>query len=326
MTGKNKKNLDLIPPQISDNFNQEISKIKASNMREKKSLFSTILIIGAVLLFIVAAAYFFIPQKAEITIQPNIEKISLEAIKEVPAKFVRSEQALPEKFYSFDKEEIEKRAEGTIRIYNEFHLEQPLVAHTRLWCGGKEEIEFKTKEMVTIPSGEYLDVNVVASLPGEEFNVLACKTFILPGLSGTARYTAVHGDSFSLILGGEIFTNVLVVEKSELENIAREYLISQIPSEKKMQEGSLRVGHSSYSVNLEEETVTLSLDLQISAGVYTAINQESFKKAVSGIDSERARRLIVDFPEIDEIHIKLWPFWVTRVPEDPTAIDIELDV
>jgi hypothetical protein len=324
MSGKNKKTLDIIPPQLSTSPKRNFGEESTEEIKQKKSPSSFLLIVCAVILLVGAAAYFFIPPKAEITIWPSIEEISFEVTREISGTLLREEEAFPQDFYLFGTEETETRAEGIIRVYNEFHLEQSLVVGTRFWCLGEEAVEFKTKEMVTISSGSHLDVEVIASLPGEELNIRPCKVFSVPGLAGSARYTAVYGESFAPMQGGESFTGVLVVKKSELENIAREYVLTQIPQERKIQKNSLAIDCSSYSADLGKKNIIL--DLKITVGIYTVIDQEAFKRAVRGVDFEQIKELMVDFPEIRKIDIEWWPFWVTRAPEDVTSIDIKLDV
>jgi len=323
MPSKNKKPLDIIPPQPPDEAQREPSQEPARQPKQKKSPASFLLVICLLVLLVGVAAYFLIPRKAKLAVVPKIEEVSLNVTKEISGNFLPKEEASEEKYYSFGTEEVEKRAEGVIRVHNDYHLDQILVADTRFWCRGEESLEFKTKERVTIPAKAYLDVEVRASQPGEEFNIEPCSVFSVPGLVGTARYTAVYGESLSAMQGGEEFIGVLVVAKSQLQDLAREYVLG-LDLEQRIKEGSLQVSYSSPSADLEEEKVTL--DLEITAEVYSAPDQENLKKAVRGLDAPQIEELIVDFPEIAEIRLSLWPFWVNRVPNDTKSIDISLNI
>jgi len=324
MPSKNKKNIDIIPPSFSvvpqKNF---VGKAAERRTSQKKSssfflmIFLTVLLVGV-------AAYFFVPQKAEIIIWPRIETVSFNLTSEISGRFIPDQELSPEKFYSFGTEEIESNAEGTIRIYNDFNLDQTLIAETRFWCRGEEELEFKIKERVNVPAGSHLDVKVVASSPGDKFNIPPCKVFSVPGLAGTPRYTAVYGESFSAMHGGETFTRALVVEKKELENISREYVLSQVSQDQRIKEGSLEVDCSSYSADLNERKI--SLNLKVTVRIYTTVDHDLFKKAVRRADSEEIKGIIADFPEIEKVQLRLWPFWAVRVPEDITSIDTKLNI
>ena len=319
MKNKNKKDLDIILPQPLEET-QAVSK--EDRLKQKKPSFLPMIL--GFLVLVGAAVYFLVPQKAEITILPSIEMASFEINKEVSGQFMRQEDAVLEKFYSFGTEKVENKAEGVIRVYNDYHLEQPLIVDTRFWCRGEEEMEFKTKEKVTIPAAGHLDVEVIASLPGDKFNLDSCKVFSVPGLVGTARYTHVYGELVSPTKGGESFTGVLVIEKKELERIAKEHVLMQISQAREIKEGSLGVSYSSHSANLQEGIV--GLDLEITVEVYSSIDKEAFKRMVRGADENQLERLIADMPEVNKVYLKFWPFWVNRVPENLTAIDIKLDV
>lgn len=330
MPAKNKKTLDIIPPQITENSGQGIGSRQIKEAGQKKSPLTFLLLLCLIVLLAGVAAYFLIPQKAELIISPSIKRVSFEADKEVSGDFYRTEKAekeeekLPENLYFFDKREIETKARGTIRVHNEFNLEQVLIPTTRFDCGGEEEKRFITEERVVIPAGEYLDVEVVALSPGSKLNIGPCKVFTLPGLVGSARYMAVTGESFEPMRGGGIFVERLVVEKSELENIAREYILTQLAQDQIIKENSLTVGYSSPSGDLEERKINLVLE--VAADIYTLPDQEKLKRAAAGVDSEQIKKIIVDFPEIDKIRLKLWPFWASRVPEDVARIDIKSDI
>lgn len=331
MPTKNKKTLDIIPPQTSDKPGQGMVAEPKQETGTKKSLSSLLLLIFVGIALSGAALYFLIPQKAEITIWPKTAEVRFETNKEISGKFYRTEKAeneeeamVPEHLYSFGKREIETKARGTIRVYNSFHLDQVLIPTTRFWCGGEEDKEFITEERVTIPAGGHLDVEVVASSPGKNLNIGPCKVFSVPGLAGTSLYTAVYGESSSPMKGGESFVEFLVVERSELENIAREYVLSQISENQRIQDGSLAVDYSSPSADLEEEKI--SLILEVSARIYTVTNETSLKRAISGIHPEQIKGIVAEFPEIDEARFKLWPFWTSRIPEDPASIDINFNI
>lgn len=320
MPSKNKKNLDIIPPQFSVVPPGSFKKEPAEELSPRKSPVPFFVVICAVILLAGASAYFFIPQKVEIAILPKMEQVSFETTKEIVGRFIPEEEAAPGRFYLFGTREKETRAEGIIRVHNDFHLEQYLLPNTRFWCGGEEATEFTTKEEVTIPSGSYLDVEVVASSPGEELNIPPCKVFSVPGLSGSPRYTAVYGESLSPMEGGGSVEEALVVEKSQMEDLAREHILQQISQDRRIKDDSLEVNYSLSSADLEEKKIVL--DLEMEASIYSLPDEESFKKAVRGAEFAEMGALIAAFPEVAEINLEWWPFWVSRVPEDTASIDI----
>ena len=117
----------------------------------------------------------------------------------------------------------EKKAEGTIKVYNEYSATpQILIATTRfVSVDGKL---FRTPIRVTIPGGHYekgkfvpgeIDIKVVADQPGPEYNIEP-STFSIPGFAGTDRYTKFYGKSFKAMEGG-ISEKTVQVTQEDLE-------------------------------------------------------------------------------------------------------------
>jgi hypothetical protein len=223
-----KKSFDIIPPKekkakvdLAPFYPKPPKKLAVA---KKKTFFFVLISVGAILLF--SLSYLFIEPKTEIEIWPKMTATAFETQAEIPGRELLSEETVSQEFFSSGSKEKESKAEGVITVYNNYHLDQTLVQKTRFWCfiKGDELREFKTKEKVIIPSGEHLDVEVVASLPGEEYNIPPC-TFSVPGLKGSPRYTAVYGESSSPMTGGEI-TKVSQVTAEDLSR-AKEVLTKE---------------------------------------------------------------------------------------------------
>lgn len=217
---QSKKSFDIIPPQKAKidlpffipKLGEKPTKI---GPKKKKKIFPFLVSSGIILAAFLS--YFFIPPKAEIEIWPKMEEVSfqtqvvvwssageIDLVKnQIPGFFLQAEESVSGEFPSSGSGEKKAKAEGVIRVYNNYHLEQILVQNTRFWCFEGDELrEFKTKEKVVVPSNSYLDVEVVASASGEQYNIPPC-TFSVPGLKGSPRYTAVYGESSSPMRGGE---------------------------------------------------------------------------------------------------------------------------
>lgn len=164
--------------------------------------------------------YLLIPAKAKIEIWPkkeNIEETITVAV--VPdqrsGNFLKGEiseleRIVSQEFIAQGAKIKAVKASGIIRVYNGYSTaSQTLVATTRfLSDDGKL---FRTPKRVVIPGGHYeggklvsgfLDIEVVADQPGEEYNIDP-STFSIPGLAGTPKYTAFYAKSFEPMKGGE---------------------------------------------------------------------------------------------------------------------------
>jgi len=48
------------------------------------------------------------------------------------------------------------------------------------------------------------------------------------------------------------------------------------------------------------------------------------KEKIAGLTAEEAESIVSNFPEVDIVQIKLWPFWLNRLPRIPDNIEIRL--
>lgn len=174
----------------------------------------------------------------------------------MPGKIFEKEKTFSEEFSSSGKKLIEKKAEGVIRVYNEYSTSPQILLATTRFVSAEGKL-FRSIERVTIPGGQYekgklvpgyLDVRVEADKPGPEYNI-GPSTFSIPGFAGTDRYTKFYGKSLESMQGGESKESSQVTEedlqkakdaltekaKKEIEN----FLKLDIPSEFVFLEGAL---------------------------------------------------------------------------------------
>ncbi len=137
-------------------------------------------------------------------------------------------------FFSSGKESDGSRAEGILKVYNNYSPSpQSLVENTRfISSDGKL---FYSTERITIPGtrteggrtipGE-VEVLVRAAETGSDYNIDKTSKFSVPGLQGTALYTAIYAENKDPIKGG-YSGEVPLITESDIEN-AREVLITDL--------------------------------------------------------------------------------------------------
>jgi hypothetical protein len=246
-----RKFFDIIPPE---HFKEKTSlrNIKKSSKKKRVFLFFLILFLGVIIF-----SFNFFLSRAEIKIFPQTEEIFLEEqitvktkIKEdlnfwlenkiIPGILYEKEQEMKEQFSTSGKILKEEKARGIIRVYNNYHLTQTLVKNTRFQPPLEKVLYFRTTRKIVIPPKSYVDVEVIADKPGEEYNI-GPSTFSVPGLLGLPQYYSVYGKSFTSMKGGFV-GEVSQVTKEDLENAQkkliekskREFLINlraTLPSE-----------------------------------------------------------------------------------------------
>jgi hypothetical protein len=235
----NKKILDIIPPQKFEKERKEIIKEVPVEKIKKPSKFpiGKILILIFIFLIIGGSVFYFRYSKANVEIQPQTnelnftEKIEINSAVEkidfnsrvIPGKIFEFEKQVSQNFTSSGK--VLKKAEGTIRIYNEYQKDQVLIKNTRfISTNGKL---FYSKNKISIPTGKYTDVGVIAAQPGSEYNIDP-SVFSIPGLSGMPQYYSITGKSFSPMTGGGEVAVVLQEDLDKAKNTLTEKLLEEV--------------------------------------------------------------------------------------------------
>jgi len=200
----------------------EEKKIKFSlpKIPHKGILISTLLV-----LIIAGAGCYFSLSKADIYIWPETEVKSFKtkatidkavsnidvSNNSIPGKIFEMERIVLGEFPSTGKVSKEVKAEGVIRVYNNYSASsQILIINTRFMS--VEGKLFRSTERITIPgavvengkvvSPGYTDVKVRADKAGPEYDINA-STFSIPGFVGTDKYTKFYGKSTEPMKGGE---------------------------------------------------------------------------------------------------------------------------
>ena len=413
-----RKIFDIIPPEkIKEKTYLEIG-IKNEGFFQSRSGKSLKVIFGVIIFLLILGGIFshFIFQKAEIRIWPKTQEVNFEEkvtvdskIKEVefstntiPGGIFLKEQKIHQEFFSSGKSLREKKAEGTIRVYNAYSTFSQVLVTTTRFVSANGRL-FRSLERVIIPGGTYkggnlqpgfLDVNVRADQPGEEYNIDP-STFSIPGFAGTPRYTAFYGKSFEPMKGGykgevsevtqqdleraettlkeklltavklslenKISKRIIVLEefskkdfstpifsakageektsfmgegklsftaltfkKLDLEDFAKEYILSQISKYQKIYLESLRVSYSLETIDVNRGKMALAINF--SAKIYFKILEDDFKKEIAGKLLSEAKDFLANDPRIAKLEIDFWPFWIKKIPKDVEKIIIRQEI
>lgn len=287
-----KKIIDITPP-VKAGKPAVKREIKKTEVRPPRNLnFPKKILIAPFLLGLGLVAYFTL-SKAEISIWPKTDNIALEEKLVISGTPFETEKIISGEFVSSGKKSLEQKAEGQVRIYNNYQSDQVLLANTRLQASlekfipslSKEEKPwFRTVARVAIPSKSYADIKVVADSAGEKYNIKPAK-FSIPGLAGTAQYIQIYGESLQEFTGGEK-KEVAQVSKDDLNNAQNKLkeqgiaqnkteLLAKIPPQLEFLEDSFKteILTASSSVKIGDEKEKFSYQIKIkSSGL--AINKE----------------------------------------------------
>jgi len=154
--------------------------------------------------------------------------------------------------------------------------------------------------------------------------------------STSSAQAGAEAKNFNLRI--KIHFKALTFKKSDLDSFAKGFLDSQVVqknqheifgaesfwTEKKIQENSFKIDYSLYSIDWQAKKIFL--DLNFSAKIYPDINSKNLKKAVSGKSSKEVQVLLSNQPYVKKSEIKLWPFWVKKIPQSEGRIRINLSL
>lgn len=201
-------------------------------------LILSVLLIGSVHIFFARADVTLWPEVRQIKLlEPIVGEVGREKLDKeeriIPARIVTEEKRATRLFPASSSTIKENKASGIIRVFNAYTTTpQNLLIQTRFVSeNGKL---FRTPVKITIPGKTqeqgktipgFVDIEVIAAEAGEDYNIEA-GNFSLPGLSGSALFTVIYGESMEPMTGGSERT-VSVVSEDDIE-MAKDSLIEEL--------------------------------------------------------------------------------------------------
>lgn len=119
-------------------------------------------------------------------------------------------------------------------------------------------------------------------------------------------------------------SSTLLFKKEDFNNFARDFISGQIPEGDKIYEASLEISYSPETINLKSGKIILSLE--VSAKVYPDINISNLKNDLKGKTVPESTSFLEEQSGIEKVQVKLWPFWVKKVPQDTDKINLILNI
>ncbi len=421
-----KKFFDIFPPDIktvqrgeAGRRREEDEVLKKQRTKAKSSVIKKVLISAGFFIFLLGIFFYFKLPRLDLEIWPKTELLSFEEKitidknageidflnKIIPGEILEEEKELWREFPATGITIEEGRAEGIIRVYNEYSPLTPiaLIATTGFLSDSKKN--FRSPEKIYIPAAKvksgkvvpgWTETRVVAIEAGEEYNIGPAE-FSIPKLAGTSYFYTTYGESFTSMTGGFkteskqvtqediqeaedvltkellatmetslknkvplgfiLFDNAiskeivevspfvepetvvdqfnvqakakaegLIFKKSDLEKIAKEFILPEIPVSKELFEESLNLTYIPELIDLEEGKITLNL--KFSAKIYPTISKKELPALLKGKTTEQIREILYEsLPQrISQIKIRFWPFWVKKTPKNVEKINIKLNL
>ncbi len=119
-------------------------------------------------------------------------------------------------------------------------------------------------------------------------------------------------------------SETIIFKSKDLEDLAKEYILPQVPKGKKVYEDSLNINYDPETTDLELGKMVLSLDISIKA--YSDVDMTALKPGLKERSQLEAKIFLEEQPGVDKVNVKLWPFWVLKVPGNADKIKFNLNI
>ena len=243
---------DIAPPKTAEKKVEEppevvpIKRVKRKKVRLPgwftkgvlPLLILSAVLVGSVHVFFAKADVALWPEVRQVKLlEPIVAEVGREKLNKeeriIPAHTLTEEKKATRLFPASSSTIKENRASGTIRVFNAYTTTpQNLLVQTRFVS--EEGKLFRTPVKITIPGKTqvqgkmvpgFVDIEVIAAEAGEEYNIEP-GNFSLPGLSGSALFTVIYGESTEPMTGGSERT-ISVVSENDIEK-AKNSLIEEL--------------------------------------------------------------------------------------------------
>lgn len=140
-------------------------------------------------------------------------------------------------------------------------------------------------------------------------------------ISSSVKAEAV-ADTFNQTV--KVKVRALVVKKQDLEDFAKNSILSKITEDKSLRDESLKITYQASSLDFSKGIE--KVDLQASAESYYKMDLNSLTDLLKRKSSDQIKEVTnLQYGEkISGVKIDFWPFWVKKAPKDINRINISL--
>jgi len=163
------------------------------------------------------------PMDSEITLNAKKDLAEIDFANQIaPAKEFKKEVIISKGFAASQSDSAEK-AHGTIKVTSKYNKSVSLIANTRFLSSSSPTRMFLAKKKFTVPANGSINVEVIASETGSDFNIDPC-TFSIPGLRNfdpPTLYSDITGKSLAKMQGGSS-SSVKKISQSDIDKAEAE--------------------------------------------------------------------------------------------------------
>ena len=130
-----------------------------------------------------------------------------------------------------------------------------------------------------------------------------------------------RAEKFTLNLKNQ--ATAIVFDPRYIDELVDKNIISQISEKKKVLPNAREINYTKWQVNFDKGQI--GLDIKVKQGITWEVNISDLKKELAGKNESEIKKILSQKPEIQNIQVIFWPFWVKRIPEQTSKIEIIID-
>jgi len=140
--------------------------------------------------------------------------------------------------------------------------------------------------------------------------------------AGTQTKSGTVTDKFTY--EATIKLSAVAFKKSDIDEFAKKYLISQMPDGKTLLDSSLKTEPTVSSLDATDGK--MSLDVNFSGGTYKNLDKNSLSLSLAGKNASQINDTVTGILGEDLLRTKVdfWPFWVNKAPSNQKAVKVDL--
>lgn len=130
-----------------------------------------------------------------------------------------------------------------------------------------------------------------------------------------------RAEKFTLNLKNQ--ATAIVFDPRYIDELVDKNIISQISEKKKVLPNARETNYAKWQVDFDKGQI--DLDIKVKQGITWKVNISDLKKELAGKNESEIKKILSQKPEIQNIQVIFWPFWVKRIPEQTSKIEIIID-
>ncbi len=174
----------------------------------------------------------------------------------------------------------------------------------------EEKLEVRTEEEVKEKlKNEFKDKEVLDS---------AVEVEVLDTRSSADEGEVV--DNFSLTVNAKAQT--VAFKREDLRELVLFWAEGELQENEEVKADSLKINSSVSRKNLGEGT--LDLEVRVEMEAVKKVDENELKKSLLGKSERETRAYLSDYEPVEKAEVRLSPFWIRRIPQNPEKVELEI--